>query len=133
MSGVSIEGANSGSSPVPSEPPPPGLWQINPSNLSSVTTRLGDIYSFFSPKRLVEQCMVLIVLVNLHYIKKAGTCLSKESLWTGPTAIDILPICTTPRMASRHTKPDCPSAVKKLSRFSLLDELPFCSGYFPSR
>lgn len=61
-------------------------------------------------------------------IKKAGTCLSKESLWTGPTTIDILPICTTPRMASKHTKPDCPSAVKKLSRFSLLDELPFALG-----
>ena len=71
--------------------------------------------------------------VHVVHKKRQEPCLSKESLWTGPTAIDILPICTTPRMVSKHTKLDCPSAVKKLSRFSLLDELPFCSGYFPSR
>lgn len=64
-------------------------------------------------------------------IKKAGTCLSYKGLWTGLRAIDILPICTTPRMASRHTKPDCPSALKNCPDFLVKMNYLSAPGIFP--
>ena len=68
------------------------------------------------------------------HIKKAGTLsILREPSGQGGTAINKSCLYAQCPEALRHTKQDCPSAVKNCPDFSLKDELPFCPGYYSSQ